>query len=64
MTTKTPTQQAQFTKEQLAHIKAMCESDINDGNRVIRDVPKATLLHEEWRKCIRLDEEILKELEE
>ena len=52
-----------FTREQIEHIKALCESDIDDGHRVIRDVPKATLLHEEWRKSIKLDEEILIEIE-
>lgn len=50
----------EFTKEELKHIFAMADSDLDDGEKAIENTPKASLLHQEWRKCFKLDESIKK----
>ena len=45
----------EITEQEAKHIIALCDSDIDDGKRAIENTPKASLLHEEWRKCFKLD---------
>lgn len=52
-----------LTKEEMRHIIILCDSDIIEGKSAIRNTPKASLLHEEWKKCFKIDYSIIKKIE-